>query len=221
MSATNHTTNYNLPQYVSTDKPTYLVDFNTAMRDIDTAIHNNATNIETNATNINGVSNIIGDLSNLTTTVKSSVVGAINEVADSTATIGDLQDLDTLDKTSVVNAINSVNVVNTYSLSEQVIGVWANNKTLYRKVINTGGLPNAVVKHVAHDIANLDDVISVRGVARNSNGNRIPLPFVDDNYSNWCIEIVVNNTNIDIATNTDVTGYTESFVIIEYTKSDI
>lgn len=44
MSFTNHTPNYNLPQYVGTDKPTFLGDFNNAMTAIDTALHNNAQN---------------------------------------------------------------------------------------------------------------------------------------------------------------------------------
>lgn len=44
MSYTNHTPNYNLPQYVGTDKPTFLGDFNNAMTTIDTQMHNNAQN---------------------------------------------------------------------------------------------------------------------------------------------------------------------------------
>lgn len=44
MSFTNHTPNYNLPQYVGTDKPTFLGDFNNAMTTIDTQMHNNAQN---------------------------------------------------------------------------------------------------------------------------------------------------------------------------------
>lgn len=44
MSFTNHTPNYNLPQYVGTDKPTFLGDFNNAMSAIDTALHNNEQN---------------------------------------------------------------------------------------------------------------------------------------------------------------------------------
>jgi hypothetical protein len=43
MSYTNKTTYYELPQYIGTDKPTYLGDFNGAMMAIDTAMHNNAT----------------------------------------------------------------------------------------------------------------------------------------------------------------------------------
>lgn len=42
MSSTNHTTNYNLPQYVGSDKPAWLGDMNPAFSAIDTAMHNNA-----------------------------------------------------------------------------------------------------------------------------------------------------------------------------------
>lgn len=38
MSSTNHTTNYNLPQFVGSDKPAWLGDINPAMAAIDTAI---------------------------------------------------------------------------------------------------------------------------------------------------------------------------------------
>ena len=42
MSATNHTTNYNLPVFVGTDKPAWLVDFNGAMNAIDAQMKVNA-----------------------------------------------------------------------------------------------------------------------------------------------------------------------------------
>lgn len=43
MSSTNHTTNYNLPQFVGSDKPAWLGDVNPAMSAIDSAMHTNAT----------------------------------------------------------------------------------------------------------------------------------------------------------------------------------
>lgn len=43
MSYTNKTQYYDLPQYIGTDRPTYLGDFNGAMEAIDTGMHNNAT----------------------------------------------------------------------------------------------------------------------------------------------------------------------------------
>ena len=39
MGHTNSTTYYNLPQFLTSDKPAWLVDFNNAMADIDTAVH--------------------------------------------------------------------------------------------------------------------------------------------------------------------------------------
>lgn len=42
MSSTNKTTNYLLPQFISTDKPTWLGDFNSAMSSIDAQMKNNA-----------------------------------------------------------------------------------------------------------------------------------------------------------------------------------
>lgn len=40
MASTNKTTNYELSQYIGTDKPTYLVDYNSDMSKIDVAIKN-------------------------------------------------------------------------------------------------------------------------------------------------------------------------------------
>lgn len=42
MSSTNKTTNYNLSQYIATDKPTYLGDYNSDMLKIDTQLKANA-----------------------------------------------------------------------------------------------------------------------------------------------------------------------------------
>lgn len=47
MSYTNQTPHYHLPQYIGTDKPSYLSDFNDAMSIIDTNIYNANANAET------------------------------------------------------------------------------------------------------------------------------------------------------------------------------
>lgn len=122
MSSTNKTTHYNLSQYVSSDKPTYLVDYNADMSAIDTGIYNAKTEAETNTT-------AIGTLSNLTTTEKSNLVGAINEIdsdlgnlsttvgehttdiATNTSAIGTLASLDTTAKNNLVAAVNEVNTL--------------------------------------------------------------------------------------------------------------
>ena len=133
-SATNHTAHYNLSQYISTDKPTYLVDYNSDMLAIDTAIYNAMSKATVNESNIGTMENLTttaktdlvtalnevnsqvgtnqGDLANLTTTSKSNLVSAINEVKSVNDTqsnnIGDLTDLKTTDKTNLVGALNEV-----------------------------------------------------------------------------------------------------------------
>lgn len=47
MSFTNQTSHYGLPQYVGSDKPKYLTDFNQAMADIDAQMYENATDAAT------------------------------------------------------------------------------------------------------------------------------------------------------------------------------
>ena len=60
MSSTNTTPNFGLPQYIATDKPTYLGDFNKAMLDIDTnmkTIENKAVSAESSVATANSNAN--------------------------------------------------------------------------------------------------------------------------------------------------------------------
>ena len=73
MSSTNKTTHYNLSQYVASDKPTYLVDYNADMSAIDSGIY--AAKLEANTN-----TSAIGNLASLNTTAKNNLVSAVNEV---------------------------------------------------------------------------------------------------------------------------------------------
>lgn len=80
MSSTNKTTNYNLSQFVGSDKPAWLADYNQDMSKIDAGLNT----AQETATGADGKADAnttsIGTLANLTTDVKTSLVGAINEV---------------------------------------------------------------------------------------------------------------------------------------------
>lgn len=80
MASTNHTANYNLSQFLGTDKPAWLGDYNSDMSKIDAGIAGAAST----ATGADGKADAnttkIGTLSNLTTTAKTDLVSAINEV---------------------------------------------------------------------------------------------------------------------------------------------
>lgn len=80
MASTNKTANYNLSQFIGTDKPAWLSDYNGDMSKIDAGIASAAST----ATGADGKADAnatkIGNLATLTTTVKTDAVSAINEV---------------------------------------------------------------------------------------------------------------------------------------------
>lgn len=120
MASTNKTTHYNLSQYIGTDKPTYLVDYNTDMSNIDTGIYGAKSLADANASSI-------GTLSNLETTVKSDLVSAINEEKAKTDLIGNLSNLTTTANQNLVVAINEVDANNDANTS--AIGTLSNLET--------------------------------------------------------------------------------------------
>lgn len=80
MSSTNKTTNYELSQFVGSDKPAWLADYNQDMSKIDAGIHT----AQSAATAADGKADAntgnIGDMTYLATTAKNTLVAAINEV---------------------------------------------------------------------------------------------------------------------------------------------
>ena len=104
-----------------------------------------------------------------------------------------------------------------YSTSEEVVAIWIDNKPIYRKVIDFGALPNNTSKSVTHGINNLSQVISLTGFAGSSiNNGGIPIPHAVDNYP---VFMWIDDTDVFVQTTSDRTGYTKTYIIIEYTKN--
>lgn len=86
MSSTNKTTNYELSQFIGSDKPAWLSDYNGDMGKIDAGIKT----AQTTATGADGKADAnttkIGTLASLNTTAKTDLVSAINEVDANTDT---------------------------------------------------------------------------------------------------------------------------------------
>lgn len=61
MSHTNSTANYNLPQFIATDKPAWLTDVNGAMQTIDGALNTNAGNIATETAKVAALESLTTD----------------------------------------------------------------------------------------------------------------------------------------------------------------
>ena len=93
-SSTNKTANYELSQYVDTDKPSYLGDYNSDMLKIDTAIHENATNIsasdakaETAKTTADTALSNANDADSKATTAQSTATSALEKSTANEANI--------------------------------------------------------------------------------------------------------------------------------------
>ena len=138
MGATNLTPNYSLSQFISTDKPAWLQDYNGDMLKIDTGINaaklaadtaqTTATNAQTDATSainsvntlsstVSAISTAIGTISGTLNTITSLIGNGLPTTTDQTiigainelhANQGNLSSLQTTDKSSLVAAINEV-----------------------------------------------------------------------------------------------------------------
>lgn len=137
MSATNATTNYSFPLFIGTDKPAWLVDWNSAMSAIDAAIKGVDTDVQGAIVDISGlsstvaahtssISTISGQITVITTNLNTAIgnINTINSlIGNGTPTTtdhtiigainelhanqGDLADL-TTPAASLVDAINAI-----------------------------------------------------------------------------------------------------------------
>ena len=80
MASTNKTANYELSQFLGSDKPAWLSDYNTDMSKIDAQMKLNADGVTSASGSASSANTAIGTLANLTTDVKTDLVSAINEV---------------------------------------------------------------------------------------------------------------------------------------------
>ena len=123
MGHTNSTANLALPQFIGTDKPTWLGDINGAFLAIDGYVGTNdaavsgavsdaASAISQAASAVstaNAANTTAGNASTAATNAVGTANNAMSLVNQTNTKIGTLANLTTTDKTSIVNAINEVN----------------------------------------------------------------------------------------------------------------
>lgn len=118
-----------------------------------------------------------------------------------------------------------------YSTTEMKTGQqWIDGKEIYRKVIDTGALPNATTKNVAHGIVGMTKILGIRGMASDgTTQHTLPraegaLQAVDEGgvatytITADCVELAVTATNIVLKTVTNLSAFTASHVVVEYVK---
>ena len=109
-----------------------------------------------------------------------------------------------------------------YSTTEQVVGTWIDGKPLYQITVNTGQLPNATSKNVAHGVSAIEKVVYFEGYAKRTDDAWFePLPrILVGNDAKALVSVRVSTANVTLATQTNLASvYNESYVTFRYTKT--
>ena len=115
---------------------------------------------------------------------------------------------------------SAAEAANQYTADEQPVGTWIDGKTIYRKTVAFGTLPNATAKLVAHGITNLNYVVKIEGtcVQSGTSYKNIPLMYRGSD-STYNVEISVNSTDIVASSNQNRTMVECPYITIYYTKN--
>lgn len=131
--------------------------------------------------------------------------------------LGDVTDL--MGASNVVEALNNMNTFS--KTSEKIVGVWVDGKPIYRKTFYVASLPNNNYTTIAHNIANIDELVNIYGTMRSSNYTTVAFNMVGQValYGEGSILIVrADRTNITIGTTKDWSNNV-AFITLEYTKT--
>lgn len=137
MSSTNKTTNYKLSQYIGTDKPTYLGDYNSDMLKIDNQLKANADSASNAASAAGAAQAVASDASK-------KVQNLNDSVSANSADIASLKTKNTQQDASIQNVTNSASsAVNKSNQNERnITDINTRNQWIQGINIHNTGLPN-------------------------------------------------------------------------------
>lgn len=114
-----------------------------------------------------------------------------------------------------INGENAYKIYNSfkYSTTETVVGIWINNKPIYRKVIN---FTNTSTNWQTIDtITNMDEVVTLKGYVYDGGNNKTAIP----SYGTDSVKFYITSAG---AVNKQATSYYQNktgVLILEYTKT--
>lgn len=104
--------------------------------------------------------------------------------------------------------------------AQSLFGGTSNNKTVFRKTIDFGALPDNASKSVAHGIPFDSNYkfLKIFGSSTDQTAiSAIPLPYSSPTLTDN-ISLEVDGTNVTVTTGADYSAYTETLIILEYVK---
>lgn len=137
MSSTNKTANYNLSQYIGTDKPTYLGDYNSDMLKIDNQLKANADSASNAASAAGAAQAVASDASK-------NVQNLNDSVTANSADIASLKTKNAQQDSSIQNASNTASsALNKANQNEyNITDINTRNQWIQGTNIHNTGLPN-------------------------------------------------------------------------------
>ena len=116
-------------------------------------------------------------------------------------------------------AIYAPPVMEYYSTTERVIGEWIDGSPDYMKVIDIGALPSNAQKTIDITSIGVDVILELSGFGKDvSNGDLLPLPYVNADAATNNIQLYASSTTIFVKDKIDFSSFS-AYLIIKYTKT--
>ena len=210
MAHTNSTTNYNLPQWVGSDKPTFLGDLNTAFSDIDGQMKTNADGIVAADDKAENAATLANDAQDDVDALTLRVTTAEGNIANNTTLIGN-------NTTSIDNLTSSIQTINTELTGKQntITGgastITTNNLTASRVLVSdsSGKVTNSSISDT--ELSRLSGVTSnIQTQINNIHSN--------DNLIYNSNNIPTSETTVTI---TSIANFVDLTLVLENQSGDI
>ena len=200
MASTNKTTNYELSQYVGTDKPTYLGDYNGDMLKIDTGM-------KENADAISGISNDLATVSSTANAASSNASSALSAATTASTTATTALNKATANETKIENFNLSVFETITTFTRASGSGTIITNQSSIQTARNTDG-----------SLAKIYGVIFVEPVTNGGNitFNTSLRPAETITINGGCLKVNAYNGVVSTVTGVSYTIGTDGTVTVAY-----
>lgn len=168
MSSTNKTANYNLSQYIGTDKPTYLGDYNSDMLKIDTQLKANADSASNAASAAGAAQAVASDASKKVQNLNDSVTA-------NSADIASLKTKNAQQDSSIQNASNMASSAQNKANQNEhnITDINTRNQWVQGTNIHNTGLPNYTKGSWNCSYNRLSGLLNISGQIELSQGSTI------------------------------------------------
>lgn len=199
MAYTNKTTNYELPQYIGTDKPTYLSDFNGAMSTIDAQMKINADNASSASSSASSASQVANNALNVANGADTKADTALTNAGTAQTTADTAQSVATsaLSTANTANGKADTNASNITSLDTRVTANEASISSIESAIVKNGISVNlTTIKTCNNSIIQFDNVLTQIGNKLTLVNNKIVVGSgINYVYVSACASIQYNSPN--------------------------